>query len=96
MRKEIGASDRIRTTEKEEMIMSGIVTMENPAEPALTRGGIVLKNHADKGLGPTPKDHIDTETVHAQGGRADEVILSPRSRDGEDTAHIHTDMLAEV
>ena len=96
MRKEIGASDRIRTTEKEEMIMSGIVTMENPAEPALTRGGIVLKNHADKGLGPTPKDHIDTETVHAQGGRADEVILSPRSRDGEDIAHIHTDMLAEV
>ena len=55
------------------------MTMENPAEPALTRGGIVLKNHADKGLGLTPKDHIDTETVHAQGGRVDEVILSPRS-----------------
>ena len=47
------------------MIMSGIVTMENPAELALTRGGIVLENHADKGLGPTPEDHIDAETVPA-------------------------------
>ena len=78
------------------MIMSGIVTMENPAEPALTRGGIVLENHADKGLGPIPEDHIYAETVHAQGGRADEVILIPRSQDGEDTAHICMDMLAEV
>ena len=70
--------------------------MENPVEPALTRGGIVLKNHADKGLGLTPQDHIDLETDHTQRGHADEVILNPRSRDGEDTAHIHTDMLAEV
>ena len=76
--------------------MSGIVTMENPAEPALTRGGIVLENHADKGLGPIPEDHIYAETVHAQGGRADEVILIPRSQDGEDTVHICMDMLAEV
>ena len=78
------------------MIMSGIVTMENPVEPALTRGRIILENHVDKGLDPTPKDHIDAKIVHAQGGRADKVILSPRSRDGEDTAHIHTDMLVEV
>ena len=76
--------------------MSGIVMMENPAEPALTRGGIILRNHADKGLGPTPEDHIDAEIVHAQGGRANEVILIPRSRDGEYTVHIRTDMLAEV
>ena len=78
------------------MIMSGIVMMENPAEPALTRGGIIPRNHADKGLGPTPKDHIDTETVPTQGGRADEVILIPRSQDDGDTAHIRTYMLAEV
>ena len=76
--------------------MSGIVTMENPTESALTRGEIVLGNHADKGLGPTPEDHNGAETVHAQGGRANEVILIPRSRDGKDTAHIRTDMLAEV
>ena len=76
--------------------MSGIVMMENLAELALIRGGIVPGNHADKGLDPTPEDHIDTETVHAQGGRTDEVILIPKSRDSEDTAHIRTDMLAEV
>ena len=70
--------------------------MENLAEPAFARGGIVLENHTDKGLGPTPKDHINAETIHAQVGCADEVILSPRSRDGEDTTHIHIDMLAEV
>ena len=70
--------------------------MESPAEPALTRGGTILRNHADKGLSPTPEDHIDAETVLVQRGRANEVILIPRSRDGEDTAHIHTDMLAEV
>ena len=78
------------------MIMSGIVMMENPAEPALTRGGIIPRNHADKRLGPTPEDHIDTETVPTQGGRADEVILIPRSQDDGDTAHIRTYMLAEV
>ena len=78
------------------MIMSGIVMMENPAEPALTRGGIIPRNHADKRLGPTPEDHIDTETVHARGGHTDEVILILRSRDDENTAHVHTDMLAEV
>ena len=76
--------------------MSGIVAMENPAKPALTRGGIVLENHADKRLDPTPKDHIDVETVPTQGGRADEVILIPRSQDDGDTAHIHTNILAEV
>ena len=78
------------------MIMLGIVTMENPAEPTLTRGGTIPENHADKGLGPTPEDHIDAETVHTQGGRSNEVILIAKSRDGEDTAHICTDMLAEV
>ena len=95
-RKEIGASDRIRTTEKEEMIMSGTAMMENPVDLALTKGGIIPGNHADKVLVPTPEDHIDAETVHAQGGRADEVILIPRNRDGEDTAHVRTYMLAEV
>ena len=78
------------------MIMSGIVMMGNLTESALTRGGIIPGNHANKGLGPTPKDHIDGETVLAQGGRADEVILIPKSRDSEDTIHIRTDMLAEV
>ena len=78
------------------MIMSGIVMMGNPTEPALTRGRIIPGNHADKGLGPAPKDHIDAETILVQGGRVDEVILIPRSRDGEDIIHLHTDMLAEV
>ena len=45
--------------------MLGIVMMESPAEPALTRGGTILGNHADKGLGLTPEDHIDAETVPA-------------------------------
>ena len=45
--------------------MSGITVMENPADLALTKGGIIPENHADKGLGPTPEDHIDAETVHA-------------------------------
>ena len=70
--------------------------MENPAKLALTRGGIILRNHSEKGLGLTPKDHIDAETVPAQGDRTDEVILIPKSRDSEDNAHIRTDMLAEV
>ena len=59
--------------------MSGIVTMENPVKSTLTRGGIAPRNHADKGLGPTPEDRIDAETVQTQGGRADEVILIPKS-----------------
>ena len=78
------------------MIMLGIVMMKNLAKLALTKGGIIPRNHEDRGLGPIPKDHIDTETVHARGGRADEVILILRSRDDENTAHVHTDMLAEV
>ena len=78
------------------MIMSGIVMMESPAEPALTRGAIIPGNHADKGLGPTPEDHTDAEIVHAQGGHADKVSLIPKSQDGNDTAHFRTDMLVEV
>ena len=95
-RKEIGASNGIKTIEKEEMIMSGIVMMGNPADPAHTRGGIIPGNHTDIGLGSTPKDHIDAETIPTQRGRIDEVILIPRNRAGEDTVHIRTDMLAEV
>ena len=53
--------------------------MENPAELALTKGGIIPENHVDRGLGPIPEDHIDTETVHTQGGRTDKVILIPRN-----------------
>ena len=53
--------------------------MENPAELALTKGGIIPENHADRGLGPILEDHIDTETVHTEGGRADKVILIPRN-----------------
>ena len=78
------------------MIISGIVMMVNPAEPALIRGRIIPGNHAEKGLGLTPKDHIDAETDPAQKGRADEVILIPRNRAGEDAVHIRTDMLAEA
>ena len=78
------------------MIMSGIVMMGNPAELAVTRGGIIPGNHDDKGLGPTLEDHIDAETDPAQGGRANEVILIPRNRAGKDVVHIRTNMLAEV
>ena len=56
---------QIRTIEKEEMIISGIVMMKNPAVPALTRGGIIPGNHADKGLSLIPEDHINAETVPA-------------------------------
>ena len=45
--------------------MSGIAMMKNPAKLALTKGGIILGNHVDKGLGPTPEDHIDADAVHA-------------------------------
>ena len=76
--------------------MWGIVTMGNLANPAHTRGGTVLRNHANVGLGLTPEDRIDVETVPAQGGRADEVILIPKNCIGENTFHIHTDMLTEV
>ena len=93
---EIGASDRIKTTEKEEMITLGVIMMKSPAKLALTKGGIIPKNHANRGLGPIPKGHIDREIVHAQGGRIDKVILILRSRDDEDTACVRTDMLAEV
>ena len=61
------------------MIILGITMMENPAELALTKGGIIPENHADRGLGPILEDHIDTETVHTEGGRADKVILIPRN-----------------
>ena len=70
--------------------------MGNPAEPAVTRGGIIPGNHDDKGLGPTLEDHINAETDLVQGGRADEVILIPRNRASEDAVHIRTDMLAEA
>ena len=78
------------------MIMSGIIMMKNLAKLALTKGGIIPGNHEDRGLDPIPDDHIDTKTVHARGGHTDEVILILRSRDDENTAHVHTDMLAEV
>ena len=45
--------------------MSGIAMMENPAEPTLTKGEIIPGNHVDKGLSPTPEDHIDVATIHA-------------------------------
>ena len=70
--------------------------IKSQAKLALTKGGIIPGNHVDKGLGPIPKDHIDTNTVHARGDCADEVILIPRNRDDEDTAHVRTNMLAEV
>ena len=68
--------------------------MKSRAKLALTKDGIIPRNRVDKGLGPIPEDHIDTDTVHAREGRADEVILIPRNRDDEDTAHVRTDMLA--
>ena len=63
-REEIGSSDGIRTIKKEWMIMS------NLAKLALTKGGIIPGNHADRGLNPILEDHIDTEIVHARGGVA--------------------------
>ena len=47
------------------MIMLGIAMMKSWAKLALTKGGIITGNHVDKGLGPTPEDHIDADTVHA-------------------------------
>ena len=47
-REEIGASERIRTTEKEGMIMSMIAMMKNPAKLAPTKGRIIPGNHTDK------------------------------------------------
>ena len=76
--------------------MSGIAMMKNPVKLALTKGGIIPGNHVDKGPDPIPKDHIDTGTVHARGGRADEVILIPRNQGDGDTAHIRTDNLVEA
>ena len=70
--------------------------MKSPTKLAFTKGGIIPWNHADRGLGPIPEDHINTEIVHARGGHADEVILILKSLDNEDIARIHTDMLAEV
>ena len=76
--------------------MWGIMTMGNPANPTHTRGGTIPENHADVGLSPTLEDHIDAETVPTLEGRVNEVILIPKNRVGEDTVHIHTDMLTEV
>ena len=76
--------------------MSGIAVMKSRAKLALTKDGIIPGNRIDKGLGPIPEDHIDTDTVHALGGRTDEVILIPRTRDDEDTVHVRTDMLVRV
>ena len=70
--------------------------MKSPAKLAFTKGGIIPKNLADKGLGPIPEGHIDRETFHFRGGGADKVILILRSRDDEDSTHVHTDILAEV
>ena len=78
------------------MIVSGIAVMKSQAKLALTKDGIIPGNRVDKGLGPIPEDHIDTDIVHARGGRTNEVILIPRNRDDEDTTHVRTDMLAEV
>ena len=64
-KEEIGASNGISTIEKEEMIMSGIAVMKSRAKLALTKDGIIPGNRIDKGLGPIPEDHIDTDTVHA-------------------------------
>ena len=72
------------------------MTMGNPANPTHTRGGTIPENHADVGLGPTLEDHIDAETVPTLECRVNEVILIPKNRVGEDTVHIHTDMLTEV
>ena len=47
------------------MIMSGIAVMKSRAKLALTKDGIIPGNRIDKGLGPIPEDHIDTDTVHA-------------------------------
>ena len=76
--------------------MSGIAMMKNPVKLAFTKGGIIPGNHADKGPDPIPEDHIDIGTVHARGGRANEVILIPRNQGDGDTAHVHTNMLAEA
>ena len=78
------------------MIMLGIAVTKSRAKLALTKDGIIPGNRVDKGLGPIPEDHIDTDTVHALGGRTDEVILIPRNRDDEDTVHVRTDMLVRV
>ena len=69
---------------------------EEPSQNSSHQGGIIPENHTDRGLGLILEDHIDTETIHTRGGCVDEVILIVRSRDDEDTACVHTDMLAKV
>ena len=68
----------------------------NLANLALAKGRIVPENHTDVGLGPTPEDHIDVETILALRSHVDEVILIPKNRFDEDTVHIRTVMLTEV
>ena len=63
-KEEIGASDWIRTTEKEGIIMSGVAMMKNPAKLALTKGRIIPRNHADKGPDQIHEDHINIGTIH--------------------------------
>ena len=95
MRQEIGANEGIKITKKEEMIMWGTVMVGNSTNPAHTRDGTVLENHANVGLGPTPKDHIDAETVPALGSHVDEVILILKSCIDEETVHIRMGTVAE-
>ena len=47
------------------MILLGIAVTKSRAKLALTKDGIIPGNRIDKGLGPIPEDHIDTDTVHA-------------------------------
>ena len=62
-RQEIGANDGIKLTKKEDMIMWGTVMVGNPTNPTHAKDRTVPENHADVGLGLTPEDHIDIETV---------------------------------
>ena len=62
-----------------------------------TNNGIkITENHADVGLGPTPKDHIDAETVPTLRSHINEVSLIPKSRIDKETICIRMGMLAEV
>ena len=63
MRQEIGARKGIKITKKGEMIMRGTAMEGNPVNPAHVNDKTIPKNHADAGLDPILKDHVNKGTV---------------------------------
>ena len=68
----------------------------NPVNLAHANDGTILENHADVGLDPIPKDHVDAETVPALGNHVDEVTLIPKNHVDKENIHIRMGMLTKV